>query len=40
MNDLLSQEKASVRRLMRLEQAYCSVGLVQLFPWAPLKIAV
>lgn len=36
-NDLLSQERASVRHLMKLEQMDYSMGLVQQFHWAPLK---
>lgn len=36
-NDLLSQERASVRYLMKLEQMDYSMGLVQQFYWVPLK---
>lgn len=36
-NDLLSQERASVRHLMKMEQIDYSMGLVQQFHWVPLK---
>lgn len=36
-NDLLSQERASARHLMKLEQMGYSMGLVQQFHWVLLK---